>query len=140
MSSVQEPPQRRSLKEQVARGLARRYRRERLFYWLGFGALAVGLAFLALFFATLIATGYTAFVQTRVLLEIEFDPEVIGPTGPRDEETLRTADSQALARAALQRIFPSVTERAEQRALYALLSPGAGLELRALVERDPSVI
>jgi phosphate transport system permease protein len=134
------PPQGRSLKEAVARGLARRYRRERLFRWAGFSALAVGLAFLAFFFATLIANGYTALVQTRLLLAIEFAPDVIDPDGNRDPERLRTADYQALARNALREHFPDVTDRAAERALYSLLSPGAGLELRDLVLDDPALI
>ncbi|HEY8521793.1 MAG TPA: phosphate ABC transporter permease PstA [Gammaproteobacteria bacterium] len=130
----------RSIKDAVARGLERRYRRERMFRWAGLGALLLGLAFLAFFFATLIATGYTAFVQTRVLLDVAFDEETIDPAGRRDPEALRTANYQALARRALEALFPEAQSRADRRALYALLSPAADLELREAVLRDPSLI
>ena len=81
-----------SVKEAVARGIGRRYRKERIFRSLGFGALCIGLGFLAFFFYTLIANSYTALRQTRVQLDIDFDAAVIDPAGDRDPENLATAD------------------------------------------------
>jgi phosphate transport system permease protein len=130
----------RSVKDAVALGIARRYRNERIFRALGLGALLVGLGFLAFFFYTLVGNGYSALEQTRLSLEIEFDPAVIDPDGTRDPSVMITADYQSLARDALRESFPDVTSRADVRALFALLSPGAGLELQDLVERDPSVV
>jgi peptidoglycan/xylan/chitin deacetylase (PgdA/CDA1 family) len=66
----------RGVKEAVARGIARRYRNERVFRTLGFGALLVGLGFLAFFFDTLIGNSYTAFQQTRIRLDVALDPAV----------------------------------------------------------------
>jgi phosphate transport system permease protein len=129
-----------SVKEVVARGISRRYRNEQLFRALGFGALLVGLGFLAFFFYTLIANGYTAFRQARVLLEIELDAAVIDPAGTRDSQTLATADYQRLIRDALSALFPEVAGRSDLRDLFALVSPGAGLALRDLVTSDPDVI
>src|SRR5690606_567652 len=140
MNSPSPSADRRSLKDVVARGLRRRYRRERLFRWAGFGALTIGLGFLAFFFATLIANGYSAFLQTRVLLEIEFSRQTIDPAGDRDPDALLTADYQELVREALRELFPDVVERADQRALYSVMSAGAGLELRERVLAEPSVI
>jgi phosphate transport system permease protein len=129
-----------SVKESVARGIARRYRNERVFRTLGLAALWIGLGFLAFFFYTLIGNGYTALQQTRIQLDVVLDPAVIDPDGTRSIETLRSADYQRLARDALGGLFPEVTSRAELRALYALLSAGAGLELQQLIVNDPSVL
>ncbi|HEX7080860.1 MAG TPA: phosphate ABC transporter permease PstA [Gammaproteobacteria bacterium] len=131
---------REATKERVAEGLARRYRRERIFKHLGLAAMLVGLVFLGIFFYTLIANGHTAFRQTRILLDVRLDPEVIDPEGTRDPIALETANYQRLARAALEALVPGVTERSERRELYALLSPGAGLELRNFALEDPSRI
>jgi phosphate transport system permease protein len=128
------------VKEAVARGIKSRYRRERLFSALGLGALLIGLAFLAFFFYTLIANGHSAFWQTRILLEVRLDAQLIDPSGGRAEDVLAAADYQRLARDALRAAFPEVTARTELRSLFALLSPGAGLELRDLVLKDPRVI
>ncbi len=128
------------MKEAVSRGIARRYRNERIFRALGLAALTVGLGVLAFFFYTLIGNGYTALVQTRIRLDVELDAAVVDPDGTRDAAVLRAADYQRLARDALNELFPDVTSRADRRSLYALLSPGAGLELQQLVVAEPSVI
>ena len=62
-----------SVKEAVARGIARRYRNEAIFRALGLVALLIGLGFLAFFFYTLIGNGYTALEQTRIRLDVELD-------------------------------------------------------------------
>ena len=129
-----------STRARVAEGLQRRYRRERRFRLLGLAALLFGLGFLAVFFVTLVVNGHSAFMQTRILLDIELDADLIDPEGRRDPVALETANYQALIREALTRRFPDVTERQELRALFALSSPAADLEIRALVLEDPDVI
>jgi len=129
-----------SVKEAVARGIARRYLKERVFRALGLMALLIGLGFLAFFFYTLVGNGYTAIRQTRVQLDVTLDPAIIDPDATRLPETLRSADYQRVAREALGALFPDVTARADLRALYALLSPGAGIELQELVVNEPNVI
>jgi len=129
-----------SVKEAVARGIARRYRSERVFRALGLTALLIGLGFLAFFFYTLIGNSYTAVRQTRIELDVPLDAAVIDPAGTRDATVLATADYQLLARNALSARFPGVTARSDLRALFALLSPGAGLEIQDLVTADPRVI
>jgi phosphate transport system permease protein len=129
-----------SVKEAVARGIRRRYVSERLFRALGLTALLIGLGFLAFFFYTLIGNGYTAVQQTRILLDVELDAAVIDPDGRRDSAAIAAADYQRLVRDALQATFPAVTSRADLRALFGLLSPGAGIEIQALVADDPAVI
>src|SRR5688572_18142818 len=130
----------RSVKEAVARGIARRYLHEHVFRAVGLMALLLGLGFLAFFFYTLIGNGYTALEQTRIELTINLDAAIIDPDGTRTPETLRSADYQRVAREALGALFPEVTSRSDLRALYALLSPGAGLELQRLVVNNPVAI
>jgi phosphate transport system permease protein len=129
-----------SVKEAVARGIARRYRNESIFRALGLLALMIGLGFLAFFFYTLVGNGYTALQQTRIRLDIELDAAVIDPDATRDPAVLRSADYQRLARDALGALFPEVTSRSDLRALYALLSSGAGMELQQLVVSEPLLI
>ena len=129
-----------SVKERVARGINRRYRRERLFRCAGIAAVLVGLAFLTFFFITLIGNGYTAFSQTHLLLEIELNSAQLDPKGNRDSIDLRRADYQRPIRDALRARFPDVTSRAELRELFALLSPGAGFELRDQVLENPALV
>ena len=133
-------PARATLKERVTGGLRRRYLQETGFRWMGFGALLIGLGFLAFFFYTLIANGYTAFVQTRVLLDVELTADRIDPSGERDPEEMARANYQGLARDALRKLFPDVSSRSDLRSLFSFLSPGAGFELRDRVLANPGLI
>ena len=128
------------VKERVARGIARRYRRERNFRLAGLGAVLVGLAFLAFFFYTLIGNGYTAFLQTHIVLDVELDVSSIDPDGERDPQALGRADYQGLIRNALRARFPEVQSRSDLRELFALVSPGAGFELRNQVLANPELL
>jgi phosphate transport system permease protein len=121
------------LKTKVGAGVARRYRSERLFRAAGLGALLVGLAFLGFFFYSLIVNGYTAFQQTRILLDIEYSADILDPAGTRDPEQIRRADFPALVRASLMATFPEVTSRGDLRKLFSIMSAGAEIELRARV-------
>lgn len=129
-----------SAKERVALGISRRYRKERTFRVAGFAAVLIGLAFLAFFFTTLIGNGYTAFSQTHILLNVELNSAEIDPKGTRDPTDLGRADYQRPIREALRARFPNVANRSELRELFALLSPGAGFELRDWVLENPRLV
>jgi phosphate transport system permease protein len=128
------------LKAKVGAGIARRYRNEKLFRAAGLGALLIGLAFLAFFFYSLIVNGYTAFQQTRILLDIDYAAETLDPSGSGDPAQIRRADFPALIRASLMEKFPEVTSRGDLRQLFAVMSAGAEIELRERVLSDPGRI
>src|SRR3546814_4187947 len=54
--------------------LRRRYARERRFKLYGLAAVLIALAMLAFILIDIVGKGYTAFVQTKVELEVYFDP------------------------------------------------------------------
>lgn len=124
----------------VEASLPRRYLSERIFR--GFGLLSVvfGVVFLGFLLFTIVGNGYGAFFQTRIRLDIFFDPAVIDPSGGRDAETLGSADYQILIRQSLAEMFPEVTERPARRELTALVSSGASFALREAVLATPGLI
>ncbi len=124
-------------KDKVEAGLPRRRRKETLFRATGMIATAIGIAFLAVFFATLIGKGASAFVQTYMRLDVELTAEQIAPGGELD---LAYADFDGLVRTALRKEFPEVSGRAEHRELYRLLSIGAGYQIRDLVAENVDLI
>ncbi len=123
--------------EIVEAGLARRRRKETAFRAVGVLATAVGVLFLGVFFATLIAEGTSAFRQTFMQLEVELSEDVIAPGGELD---LVYADFDGIVRSALRDQFPEVSGRSDRRELYRIVSAGAGYQLRDMVEADPDII
>jgi phosphate transport system permease protein len=128
---------RKTSREIVEAGLARRRRKEKLFRGTGMLATAAGIVFLGVFFATLIYKGSSAFVQTFIKLEVELSADVIAPDGKLD---LAYADFDGLVRSALREQFPDVSGRSERRELYRLVSIGAGYQLRDRVKADPALV
>lgn len=114
-------------------GLAKRHRAERRFRLYGQLAIGIALLFLVLIFTTLTYRGIGALQQTEIKLDIVFDAEVIGDGGVE-------ADYQKLAKTAIRNVFPNVTKRKDKRALYQLMSDGAGYDLGDMVRADNSVI
>ncbi len=118
----------------------RRYRSERRFRLLGAGAIVMALTMLALLVTSIVSTGWSAFYQHSLKLEVYFDPAVIDPDGKRDPDTLRSANYTSLARAALKAEFPEVEGRRDIRALNGLLSNGVDIQLLKMVQADPEII
>lgn len=128
---------RRTTRQIVEAGLARRRRKEFIFRAVGVLATAVGLIFLGVFFASLVQQGSSAFGQTFIELDVEMSADVIAPGGELD---LVYADFDGLVRASLRARFPDVSGRSQRRELYRLASIGAGYQLRDMVEDDPEII
>lgn len=126
--------------EAVSKRLERRYAAERRFRFLCVGALAVAVLFLAVLFTSIVSRGYTAFEQTFIAIDVDFEETVLDPSGQRRPEDLAQANYGALVRNALVERFPEVTNRRERRALSGLVSNGAVFQLQKEVETDPGLI
>jgi phosphate transport system permease protein len=124
-------------RQKVEAGLPRRRRKEFMFKAVGMLATTVGVLFLGVFFATLIADGASAFRQTFMKLDVEFSEEVLAPGGELD---LAYADFDGLVRSALREAVPEASDRRARRELYRLVSVGAGYQLREIVAADPEVL
>ena len=123
--------------DRVYAGLARRRRKERAFQTLGLLATAVGVVFLAVFFATLFAQGVSAFEQTQLRLDIEFSRDVLAPDGEIDFEY---ADFDRVVRDSLRKEFPQVSGRRDRRELNRLVSIGASYQIRSVLQADPDLL
>ncbi len=128
----------RKAAEAVARGLRSRYRAETRFRLYGMAAVALGMAFLAILFVTIVGKGWSVFRQSYVQLEIFYDREVLDTDGTGSAQSLALGDYNALVKAALRKLFPDVEGRANLRELYALVSSSAGFELRDRIAEDLS--
>ena len=128
----------RTAAEAVARGLKSRYRAETRFRLYGLAAVAIGMAFLAILFVTIIGKGWSVFRQSNIQLEVFYDPEQIDIEGNRSADSLAQGDYNALVKAALRKLFPDVEGRANLRELYGLVSSSAAFDLQKRVADDPA--
>jgi len=120
--------------------LKKRYAAERRFRAYGLTAIAIAVSILGILLGTISFQGTPAFFQTYVQVDVYFDEAVIDPSGARNEQAMRTANYQVLAKRGLYELFPEVTERREKRTLGRLLSSGAYRPLAQMVLDDPEII
>jgi len=124
-------------RRKVEAGLVRRRRKEFTFRAVGMLATSIGILFLAIFFATLLGKGASAFTQTFMQLDVEFSEDVLAPGGDLD---LLYADFDGLVRTALRNELPGVSGRSERRELYRLISVGAGYQVQDMITKTPELL
>ena len=121
----------------VAASLRRRHAKQARLKWLGMGA--IGIAFLMLFIlvGSLVSTGWQAFTQTHVTLDVHVDPAEI------EVEDLPRGDFDDVLEASLTDMLPAAEtagERPSNRSMADILSNGAQFTLRDLIVAEPSLI
>ncbi|MGI9303964.1 MAG: phosphate ABC transporter permease PstA [Gammaproteobacteria bacterium] len=131
---------RRNTRKLVAAGLKRRHAKERRFKFVGMLSVLMSMIFLAVMLITIASNGYSAFWQTFVKIDVNYDTEVIDPTGERDAQTLSRANYKKLVKNALKEAFPDVEGRRNVRRLNRLISSDASYELRRRVMANPDII
>lgn len=121
---------------QVAQSLKRRKRSQVRLQTYGIAALAFAVMMLSILILSLSLSGYQAFIQTHLKLEVFVDPAEISvaklPRGGFDD----------VLDASLAEKLPGVdtADRATMRKLGTILSNGAQFELRDRVVADPDLI
>lgn len=142
-------------KRQIESSLQRRHRTERTFRAVGLAAVIMGLGFVALLFATILAKGLPAFWQATVTTEVFFDPAVIKvearPVRAADENPQQFRDRELawlnrLGMVNWNRIIEDtlithLPGAAEKRPLVRqLVTSGERFKLRDMVAADPGLI
>ncbi|MCA1775806.1 MAG: phosphate ABC transporter permease PstA, partial [Loktanella sp.] len=120
----------------VRASLTRRNRKQLRLQFFGLAAIGFALLMLFILVGSLVSTGYHAFVQTHVELEVFVDPDEIPA-----ENLPRGGFTEVLSNS-LGQYFPDVdmTDRADAREVSSILSNGAQFTLRDRVVADPSLI
>ncbi|PWR21921.1 phosphate ABC transporter permease PstA [Zavarzinia compransoris] len=127
-------------RERFNRLLKKRYAAEARFKMWGIAAISVAVVFLVLLLGSIIMQGSSAFVTTRVTLDVHLDPAVIDPQGTKDPKVLAAADYNALLRKSMQTLFPEVEGRGPTRAMMSILSSSAPYAVADFVRENPDQI
>jgi phosphate transport system permease protein len=112
----------------------RRYAANRRLQFWGIAAISIAVALLALLFVSLVAAGYTAFVQTKIRMDFVISEADVKP------DAIADGNYRAIVQDSLRAIFPDVTGRADQRKLDEILTKNTQYFVRDAVVADPSLI
>ena len=120
-----------------SRSLTRRRRRERWLRLTGILSVAFAVGMLLVLFGSILWQSRTAFVQTQILLPIQFDSAAFVST---EEADIRKADYRSMLRAGLYERLGRPEGRSGRRAILELVSNDSGYQLMQRVLADPGLI
>ena len=101
---------------------------------MGLSAIFLSLAFVVFLFYTIFSDGYSAFRQSYIELEVQFDQQIFA------SENLANADFPGIVKSGIRAMFPDVKSRGDRKLLYSLISPAAAYKLQEMVEDNPKII
>ncbi len=131
---MQPSPSTNSFSPEFNKRLKRRYRAEQRFKLMGIGAIFIALSFLVFLLSTILLSGYSAFTQTYIKLDVTLDEKFF------PDEDLAKGDFQGIVKASLYSMFPDVSGRQNKRSLNKLVSKGAAFQLMDMVRENPKLI
>src|SRR5210317_321734 len=131
---MQTSKQNNSFSPEFNKRLKSRYRAEQRFKFLGIGAIFIALAFLVFLLSTVTLSGYSAFKQTYIMLDVTLDKEYF------PDEDLAKGDFQGIVKKSLYSIFSDVSSIKDKRMLNGLVSKGAAFQVMDMVKEDPKMV
>ncbi|TNE56772.1 MAG: phosphate ABC transporter permease PstA [Alphaproteobacteria bacterium] len=121
-------------------GVRKRHGKEIRFRLLGLSAILASLGFLVFFVASIVITGYGAFVKTVVLVDVDLSQEALGLEAGYTSTDLEDVSYRTVVRGAIRGMFADVSGRSARRELTGLLGAGAEFELKDIVLKNPELV
>jgi len=119
---------------------SKRTNKEKLFKICGLSAIIFAISMLLILFVTIFSKGYSSFYQTRIKLDINFNEELIDPTGTREIKTLTTADYPKLIHQSLYKFLNIDNKHPKSSEIKSLITYNSFLTLRDHVLNNPDII
>jgi phosphate transport system permease protein len=128
-------PRYNSTTEAVRAGIAKRRRKQTMLQVYGIAAIGFAFMMLAILLLSLTVSGYKAFTQTHITYKVFIDPAEV------DMDNIRRGDFDDMSEASLAEFLGlDGTQRADRRAVSAILSNGVQFQLRDMVLDNPELI
>jgi len=121
--------------------LKKRHAKERRFKAMGIAAITIAVISLLWLLISVAGTGYKAFYQHNMTIDVELTESVLDPQNLRDPDALRQANYRKIVQTALYKRFPAVADRKAKRELFDVISSsGAPNYIRQMVYNNPSLV
>ncbi len=126
--------------DKIKANLKKRYAKERRFRAYGIISLTISFLFLLTMIVNIFSTGYPAFQQSYIKLDVTIDAAILGVSKNADHDALFKANYSKLIKNTLKEKFPDASTRKEKRARNQLVSNSASYDLRDRVIDNPDLI
>ena len=91
-----------------------RLAKEKRFKFYGILSITLALTLLSVLFISIFSQGYTAFQETKIQLNINFEQNILDPKNTKDWNVIKKSNFNILIKNSLQELFPGVSGRNEK--------------------------
>ena len=113
-----------------------RLAKEKRFQLYGILSITLALTLLSVLFISIFSQGYTAFQETKIQLNINFEQNILDPKKTSDWDVIKKSNFNILIRNSLQELFPDVSGRNEKRKLKKIISTSGEYQLRNYIRNN----
>ena len=128
------------MKKSKIKNLKKRHGKESRFQFLGILAIGFSLAFLVILFSMILSKSGSAFLQTKIALEIDLSPTAIYSQVDEVDSTESNPNYRRLIKQALRQKFPDAASLVEISSLYQMISKVGSVELEEMVAKNPDLL
>ena len=114
--------------------LVKRHRAESRFRWMGRGAIALSLGFLAFMMVSILWQGKGAVLTTQIAVQVDLSLDTIDPAD------IDATSFNSLVKKSLRNMFPDASTRADKKALYGLISSDASYQIKQQIKDNPALL
>ena len=119
---------------------SKRRNKEKLFEIYGIVAILFAISMLLILFASIFSKGYSAFFQTRIILDIELQEQVVDPDGARNIDLIRGANYTKLINNSLYDIMDIDSSHPKAKEISSISTYNNMLLIRDYVVSNPDQI
>ena len=119
---------------------SKRRNKEKLFEIYGIVAILFAISMLLILFASIFSKGYSAFFQTRIILDIELQEQVVDPDGARNIDVIRGANYTKLINNSLYDIMDIDSSHPKAKEISSISTYNNMLLIRDYVVSNPDQI
>tara|TARA_B100001057_G_scaffold496868_2_gene599470 strand:- start:206 stop:1465 length:1260 start_codon:yes stop_codon:yes gene_type:complete len=117
-----------------------RLAKEKRFKFYGILSITLALTLLSVLFISIFSQGYTAFQETKIQLNINFEQNILDPKDTKDWNVIKKSNFNILIKNSLQELFPDVSGRNEKRKLKKIISTSGEYQLRNYIRNNVEAI
>ena len=119
---------------------SKRRNKEKLFEIYGIVAILFAISMLLILFVSIFSNGYSAFYQTKVILDIELQEQVVDPDGTRNLDVIRGANYTTLINNSLYDVMDIDSSHPKAKELSSISTYNNMLIIRDYVVSNPDQI
>ena len=113
---------------------------EKRFKFYGKLSIFTAITLLIVLFTSIISQGSSAFLETKILLQVHFDSNILDPKNTSNIEEIKKGNFNLIVKRSILEYFPEISSRSEKKAASSLVSSSASYHLKKMITKDPYLL